>query len=174
MTATYPKETFEIPRMIETPEIAKSTETFHAQSEGPPIHQDGSHRYIKKGENLECFYFQEAKKRIGDKWSLLVLFILRDGSLRFNELLRGVQGISQKVLSTTLRDLERDGYLSRQVMATTPPGVAYSLTAMGRGFLAVLGTLSTWIEHHWQEMEQSRQHFDQHTQPVKIGAPTWP
>lgn len=160
MPATYPKETIETPRMIETPEIIKSTKTLQAPSEGPPIWQEDSRRYIKKGENLECFYFQEAKKRIGDKWSLLVLFILRDGSLRFNELLRGVQGISQKVLSTTLKDLERDGYLSRQVLATTPPGVTYSLTAMGQGFLAALGTLSAWVEHHWQQMEQSRQHFD--------------
>jgi DNA-binding HxlR family transcriptional regulator len=150
-------------------DILDNTETLQAQSERPPalrsplIRQEGSRRFIQKGESLECFYFQEAKKRIGDKWSLLVLFILKDGALRFNELLRGVQGISQKVLATTLRDLERDGYLSRQVLATTPPGVSYSLTDMGRGFLAVLGTLSTWVEHHWQQMEQSRQHFDQQT-----------
>lgn len=129
----------------------------------PQIRQEGSNRFIKKGESAACFYFQEAKKRIGDKWSLLVLFILKDGSLRFNELLRGVEGISQKVLSSTLRDLERDGYLARQVIASTPPGVAYSLTAMGREFLAVLGTLSAWVEHHWPHMEQSRQRFDHQT-----------
>ena len=91
---------------------------------------------------------------------MLILLILQDGSLRFNALLRGVEGISQKVLSSTLRDLERDGYLSRQVIASTPPGVAYSLTALGKDFLAVLGTLSAWVEHHWPQMEQSRQRFD--------------
>jgi DNA-binding HxlR family transcriptional regulator len=145
------------------PKISKNIESLQTQSEGPIIRQEGNHRYIKKGENMECFYFQEAKRRIGDKWSLLVLFILKDGSLRFNELFKAVEGISQKVLSTTLRELERDGYLCLRVMATTPPGVSYSLTDMGRGFLAVLGTLSTWVEHHWQEMPQSRQTFDQHS-----------
>ena len=161
MAATYPKETIGTQDMIETPAIIKSPETLTGQSEGPPIHHEGKHRYVKKGENMECFYFQEAKRQIGNKWSLLVLFILKDGSLRFNELLRGVQGISQKVLSATLRELKRDGYLSRQVLPTTPPGVAYSLTDMGRGFLAVLSTLSAWVELHWHQMEQSRQHFDQ-------------
>lgn len=161
LSADYPKETLETLKTTEIPEISKNIESLQARGEGPPIRQESDHRYIKKGENMECFYFQEAKRRIGDKWSLLVLFILKDGSLRFNGLLRGVEGISQKVLSTALRDLERDGYLSRQVLATTPPGVAYSLTDMGRGFLSVLGTLSTWVEHHWQEMEQSRQTFDQ-------------
>ena len=157
---------------MESLESIAKTEIQQAQSDSPTplrpplIRQEGSRRFIKKGESLECFYFQEAKKRIGDKWSLLVLFILKDGSLRFNELLKGVQGISQKVLSTTLRDLERDGYLCRQVMATKPPGAAYSITEMGLGFLGVLGTLSAWVEHHWQQMEVSRQYFDLQT-PTK-------
>jgi DNA-binding HxlR family transcriptional regulator len=64
--------------------------------QSPLIRQEGNSRFIKKGESSACVYFQEAKKRIGDKWSLLVLLILKDGSLRFNELLRGVEGISRK------------------------------------------------------------------------------
>jgi DNA-binding HxlR family transcriptional regulator len=158
---------------IDSLDSKENTKILQAQPESLPslhtplIRQEGASRFIKRGESSACFYFQEAKKRIGDKWSLLVLFILKDGSLRFNELLRGVEGISQKVLSCTLRDLERNGYLSRQVMASTPPGVTYSLTAMGKEFLAVLGTLSAWVEQHWPQIEQCRQQFDSHASPVQ-------
>ena len=162
-----PRGTIDSPDIVETIKIVQDPLESLPSLQTPLIRQEGSSRFIKKGESSACFYFQEAKKRIGDKWSLLVLFILKDGSLRFNELLRGVEGISQKVLSSTLRDLERDGYLSRQVIASTPPGVAYSLTAMGREFLAVLGTLSAWVEHHWPSMEQSRQRFDHQASPLQ-------
>ncbi len=126
----------------------------------PLVRQEGSHRVIQKGRSKECFYFQVARKLIGDKWSLLVLFILRAGPMRFNALCRGVEGISQKVLAATLKDLERDGYLARQVLATTPPSVTYSLTGMGEEFLGVLANVSAWVEDHWQQMEHSRKLFD--------------
>jgi DNA-binding HxlR family transcriptional regulator len=84
--------------------------------------------------------------RLADKWALLVLGSLSEGDLRFNQLARGIEGISQKVLSQTLKKLERDGLVARTVFATAPVTVEYSLTKLGH-------TLSETIEHlsHWAE-----------------------
>lgn len=154
MTASYPRET--------------DPERSPAQGNGrsPLLRWEGENRFIKKGESKECFYFQMARKIIGDKWSLLTMFILKDGSMRFNALLRGVEGISQKVLASTLKDLERDGYIKREVMHTTPPCVAYSLTAMGEDFLRMLTTVSAWVENNWQAMEDNRRAFDRRSESV--------
>jgi len=132
----------------------------------PLLRTEGGNRYVKKGESKECFYFQVARKLIGDKWSLLILFILADGNMRFNALLRGVEGISQKILSATLRELERDGYVRREVINSSPPCVEYSLTGMGRDFLRVLGAVSGWIEKNWQAMEESRSKFDSRVENI--------
>lgn len=126
----------------------------------PELRAEAGSRYVRKGESRECFYFGVARKLIGDKWSLLVLFILRDGGMRFNALLRGVEGISQKVLAATLRELERDGYIRRDVRATSPPCVEYSLTRMGGDFLEMLAVVSGWVESNWQSMEECRRTFD--------------
>ena len=119
MKASYQKETLE------------TTVAATSSTRPPVLRTEGDNRFIKKGESRECFYFGVARKLIGDKWSLLILFILRDGCMRFNALLKGVEGISQKVLAATLRDLERDGYIKREVLNTSPPCVEYSLTTMG-------------------------------------------
>lgn len=148
MKASYQKETL------------KTTATTASGTRSPALRTEGDNRYAKKGESRECFYFGVARKLIGDKWSLLILFILRDGCMRFNALLRGVQGISQKVLAATLRDLERDGYIRREILNTSPPSVEYSLTAMGQDFLEILGTVSGWVENNWQSMEESRREYD--------------
>src|SRR5271168_4462517 len=97
--------------------------------------------------------------RIGDKWSLLVLVALSDadqGRLRFSELMRAVVGISQRMLTTTLRHLERDGILTRQVFPEVPPRVEYSLTTRGRGLLVPVKALITWIVDEWPEIAKSR------------------
>jgi DNA-binding HxlR family transcriptional regulator len=148
MKASYQKETLE------------TTATTASSTRSPALRTEGDHRYVQKGESRECFYFGVARKLIGDKWSLLILFILRDGRMRFNALLRGVKGISQKVLAATLRDLERDGYIRREILNTSPPSVEYSLTAMGQDFLEILGTVSGWVENNWQSMEASRREYD--------------
>jgi len=148
MKASYQKETLE------------TTAAATSGTRSPVVHTEGDNRFIKKGESRECFYFGVARKLIGDKWSLLILFILRDGCMRFNALLRGVEGISQKVLAATLKDLERDGYIKREVLNTSPPCVEYSLTAMGQNFLEILGTVSGWVESNWQAMEESRTAYD--------------
>lgn len=138
----------------------------------PLIRIDGEERFVKRGASRECFYFQVARKLIGDKWSLLILFILRDGGMRFNALLRGVEGISQKVLAGTLKELERDGYIKRDVLNASPPCVEYSLTTMGNDFLRMLAAVSGWVESNWQAMEENRRDFDLRTGAIQSGPVT--
>ena len=85
---------------------------------------------------------------VGDKWSLYVVSFLGDGPRRFTELKRGVEGISQRMLTVTLRGLERDGILTRTVQEVMPPNVSYQLTAMGRSLLQFSGLLVQWSEQH--------------------------
>lgn len=82
--------------------------------------------------------------RIGDKWSLLIVSTLGDGALRFNELRRHVADISQKMLSSTLKVLERDGLVTRTVIATVPPQVEYALSDLGRELLLPVSALAEW------------------------------
>ena len=101
--------------------------------------------------------------RIGDKWSLLVILILegmpqRRG--RFSDLKRSIPGISQRMLTQTLRDLQRDGYIARTVYPTNPPSVDYALTDLGRSFLDVLLPLVDWSTKHHGTIRQSRDVFD--------------
>ena len=154
MKASNQKETSENPGAAES------------GARSPWIRREGGHRLIQKGASRECFFFGVARKLIGDKWSLLILFILRDGSMRFNALLRGVEGISQKVLAASLKDLERDGYIRREVINGSPPWVEYSLTAMGEGFLRQLAPVAAWVEENWPSMEDSRRAFDRRAERI--------
>jgi len=86
--------------------------------------------------------------RIADKWTVLVVGALRVSTRRFGELRREVGGISQKVLTETLRDLERDGIVSRRVYASVPPKVEYSLTPLGRSLTGLLDSVRSWAETH--------------------------
>ena len=99
-------------------------------------------------------------ERIGDKWSVLVVVSLQDGPVRFSGLLRGVDGISRRMLTRTLRLLERDGLVERQVFPTTPPSVEYSLTDLGRGLAGTLEAVSSWAIAHRAEVEEARRRFD--------------
>src|SRR5271154_5265917 len=102
--------------------------------------------------------------RIGDKWSLLVLAALSKadgGRLRFSELMRAVDGISQRMLTTTLRHLERDGILTRRVYPEVPPRVEYTLTARGLGLLVPVKALIAWIVNEWPAIAKSRREYDQ-------------
>ncbi|MGA7325526.1 MAG: helix-turn-helix domain-containing protein [Rhodomicrobium sp.] len=101
--------------------------------------------------------------RLGDKWSMLVLVSLAkapENCLRFSELMRSVDGISQRMLATTLRYLERDGIVTRQLYPEVPPRVEYTLTKLGKGLLGPVTALILWIESQWPEIEQSRQEYD--------------
>src|SRR3954464_15235108 len=94
--------------------------------------------------------------RIGDRWGLLVLSALEGRTLRFQELRRAVDGVSQKMLTQTLRGLERDGLVHRAIYASVPPKVEYSLTPLGATLSGVVLEIRTWAYRHMDEIEQDR------------------
>ena len=95
---------------------------------------------------------------IGDKWSTIVIVVLsRNGPTRFNELARTAKGISYKMLTQTLRRLERDGFITRTVEATRPPSVTYGLTPLAKDLVPLLEQIRSWAEVHVGEIVQSRQ-----------------
>lgn len=97
----------------------------------------------------QCTRANDVISLIGDKWSVHVVMLLGRGKQRFSEIKRSVDGVSQKMLTTTLRGLERDGYVKRTVFPTIPPRVEYELTALGEELLVPLGALGAWaIENH--------------------------
>lgn len=98
--------------------------------------------------------------RIGDKWTLLVLYALGRGTRRFSELRTEVDGISQKMLTQTLRGLERDGLVERQVYPVVPPKVEYSLTPLGKSLADRISTMRAWAYDHMDEIEAARASFD--------------
>ncbi len=103
--------------------------------------------------------------RIGDKWSVFVIRLLGDGPLRFNELKRRVDGISQRMLTLTLRGLERDGLVTRTVFPTIPPRVDYELTDLGRGLWQPVEALGKWANDHQAEIQAARARFDARNEP---------
>lgn len=98
--------------------------------------------------------------QLGDKWSTLLVITLADGPQRFSALRRAVPDISQRMLTQTLRDLERDGLITRQVYPTKPPSVDYRLSALGRSLLEPLATLVAWAERHHADIRRARARFD--------------
>ena len=98
--------------------------------------------------------------RVGDKWSLLVLLNLEDGERRFNELRRAIGDISQRMLTETLRGLERDGYLLRTVHPVSPPMVSYELTERGRSVLVPVRGLHAWAKQTRAAIDTSRAAYD--------------
>lgn len=112
-------------------------------------------RYFELGPDEPC-PIRDVLDRVGDRWSLLVLWSLIGESLRFSELDRRIEDISQRMLSQTLRRLEQDGFVLRTVTATAPPRVDYSLTDLGRSFLTPLNVLIDWADTHHAEIRASR------------------
>ncbi len=98
--------------------------------------------------------------QLGDKWSTLLVIMLADGPQRFSALRRAVPDISQRMLTQTLRDLERDGLITRQVYPTKPPSVDYRLSALGRSLLEPLSTLVAWAERHHADIRGARASYD--------------
>src|SRR5258708_17354525 len=94
--------------------------------------------------------------RIGDKWAIYIVDRLGEGPRRFSELHRGIDGITSRMLTVTLRGLEREGIVTRTVHATVPPRVDYELTPLGRTLLATIGQLVTWADEHLGEIEAAR------------------
>jgi DNA-binding HxlR family transcriptional regulator len=98
--------------------------------------------------------------RVGDKWTVLVVSTLGDGPKRFNELRRALGSISQRMLTLTLRGLERDGLLTRTVFPTVPPRVEYELTRLGRSLLEPVSGLGSWARKNRAAIQDARHKFD--------------
>jgi DNA-binding HxlR family transcriptional regulator len=107
-----------------------------------------------------CKRVSEILGRVGDKWSVLVVMTLRDGSRRFSEIRRAIPGVSQRMLTLTLRGLERDGLVSRKVTPTIPPRVDYELTALGRSLQSPVIALGQWAMDNLPHIQAARSVFD--------------
>lgn len=108
----------------------------------------------------DCRVVGTVLARIGDKWSILVVMTLTDGPRRFNDLKRTIGGISQRMLTFTLRGLERDGLVSRTVYPTIPPRVDYELTPLGRSLQAPVQALGSWAFANLPAIQAARTRFD--------------
>jgi len=97
---------------------------------------------------------------VGDKWSLYIIASLKDGPVRFNELRRRIDGISQRMLTITLRGLERDGLVSRTLFPTIPPRVEYELTDVGRSLLEPVMALTLWANANQLNIQHARARYD--------------
>ena len=108
----------------------------------------------------DCRNLSSILARVGDKWSVLIVVLLGDGPKRFNEIKRMVGGISQRMLTFTLRGLERDGLVTRTVFPTTPQRVDYALTKLGGSLWEAVEPLGSWARAHVSEILRSRKRFD--------------
>ncbi|MGI8335106.1 winged helix-turn-helix transcriptional regulator [Actinomadura scrupuli] len=112
------------------------------------------------GTELADCRARENLDRIGDKWSLYVISLLAEGTKRFGELKREADGISQRMLTVTLRGLERDGIVTRTMYPVMPPRVEYALTDLGRDLLGAVAPFIAWLNAHVPEIEAARQEYD--------------
>jgi DNA-binding HxlR family transcriptional regulator len=103
--------------------------------------------------------------RVGDKWAVLILLLLREQPVRFNQLRRSIEGISQKMLSQVLKSLERDGLIRRRAIATVPMTVEYSITPLGATLAAAVDPLRDWAESHLKEVLASQRRYDVQHRP---------
>jgi DNA-binding HxlR family transcriptional regulator len=112
-------------------------------------------------EHAECRKVSEILARVGDKWSVLVIMQLEHGPKRFNQIKRAIGSISQRMLTLTLRGLERDGLVTRTIFPMIPPRVDYELTDLGRSLRKPVIALGTWAQTHLAEIDAARSAFDQ-------------
>ena len=106
---------------------------------------------------------RELLTKVGDKWSIFLILSLAQlpgGRARFSELERAIPGISQRMLTVTVRSLERDGLLTRELFPEVPPRVEYELTALGQSLLHPMQGLVDWVKENWQQVKESRIEFD--------------
>lgn len=124
--------------------------------EGTPM----SPRNTRSRRRETCPAVREVLNRVGDKWSVQIVDLLGERSMRFSELRRAIEGISQRMLTLTLRGLERDGIVERTVFPSIPPRVDYELTDLGRDLLRAVGPLGDWARRHMKKIEKAREAFD--------------
>jgi len=125
-----------------------------------PEHTDVTVLQPYAHESSDCRGVASILARVGDKWSVFIIMRLGAGPRRFNEIKRMVGGISQRMLTLTLRGLERDGLVTRTVFPTIPPRVDYELTDLGRGLWQPVEALGKWAHDHQAEIEDARARFD--------------
>jgi DNA-binding HxlR family transcriptional regulator len=113
-----------------------------------------------------CLAVREVLNRVGDKWSVLIVRLLSDGPKRFSELRRAIEGISQRMLTLTLKGLERDGLVTRTVYPTIPPRVEYELTELGRTLRKPIQSLAMWAQENRERIQQSRNRYDAKSRTV--------
>ena len=139
------------------------------QLEMPPgdTRQTPSFEDLVNGEIFACpsdstpgQSFRETLDRIGDKWSVLIIGMLQHGPKRFSALRNSIEGISQRMLTRTLRQLERDGLVTRTVFPTIPPRVDYELTSLGEALIPRVLALAEWAILHYEEIGQNRARYD--------------
>jgi DNA-binding HxlR family transcriptional regulator len=134
-----------------------------------PRHTKGTRRPPTRIELTQTCEIRELLDRLGDKWSLLVVELLGDGTKRFTELRQAIEGVSQRMLTLTLRRLERDGLVHRTVHPMVPPRVDYHLTALGASLLHAVGPLVAWTRSHRDEIALARDDYDSRELDTAIG-----
>lgn len=110
--------------------------------------------------DLTMCQLREILDRVGDKWSVLIMAILGNGPRRYSDLRRAIEGISQRMLTLTLRSLERDGLVTRTVTPCSPPQVEYGLTEVGQTLSREVSSLISWSERHREYISVSRRSYD--------------
>lgn len=120
----------------------------------------GSSREVDPIQEKSCPFVREVLSLVGDKWSVLVIVLLGDSTRRFNEMKRMIEGISQRMLTLTLRGLERDGLVKRAVYPTVPPRVEYALTPLGKKLLKTVEDMARWAVVNRKDIERARADFD--------------
>ncbi|WP_216094862.1 winged helix-turn-helix transcriptional regulator [Sphingobium phenoxybenzoativorans] len=114
----------------------------------------------------ECVRVSEVLARVGDKWSIQVIATLGEGPRRFSELKRGIDGVSQRMLTLTLRGLERDGLITRKVTPSIPPRVDYALTDVGKSLLEPVKALGDWAIANRTTVDAARSIYDARTDDI--------
>jgi DNA-binding HxlR family transcriptional regulator len=125
----------------------------------------------RKAASGSCPAVREVLNRVGDKWSILVVTLLNDGPKRFSDLRRAIEGISQRMLTLTLKGLERDGLVTRTVFPTIPPRVVYALTRLGKTLLEPVTALAAWAAKNRFEIQAARERFDKLKARNESGVP---
>ncbi len=120
-------------------------------------------------QDVGCATIREVLARVGDKWSVFVISLLGERTMRFTELQQSIEAVSQRMLTLTLRQLERDGLVKRVVYPVVPPRVEYSLTELGRTLLPPVVALAEWAQMHRVDIDAARAAYD--TQPDRSRTP---
>jgi DNA-binding HxlR family transcriptional regulator len=129
----------------------------------PPMDQMVKPKRMQRAELNAACPIRDVLDRVGDKWSSLILLSLKEKPKRFGVLRREIEDISQRMLTETLRNLQRDGFISRKVIPATPPQVEYALTPLGQSLQGTLGVLADWSSQNHNAIRLARAVYDAET-----------